>query len=271
MNELAAAAVAYARRGWPVFPCAPRGKVPLTKHGLHDASCDVGLVAARWDESPTANIAIACGPSKLFVVDGDGAEAVRSWCELTRRHGHDRRTLTACTGKGFHLYFRGRGRSSAGRIAPCVDTRGEGGYVIAPPSVHGSGARYRWVDARVAIAPVPAWLLEALDRGQPTGNVGEARELSTGLLYTAYGRRALLALADEVAAALKGERNATLNAASYRAGRLSAAGQIAASLARKSLVAAAGRAGLGEREAVATFESGFQAGLLSPAQIDARA
>jgi hypothetical protein len=269
VNELAAAAVACARRGWHVFPVVPRRKVPLTKNGLLDASTDLGLVGAWWEEYPRANIGVACGPSGLLVVDVDVADAMRAWGELAAGYGGHEPTLTARTSKGVHFYFAGKGPSSAGRIARGVDTRGLGGYVLTVPSV--TTAVYRWVHcAGTELAAAPGWLVEALDRGQPAGNVGEARELPPGLLYTPYGRRALLALAGEAAAAPEGERNATLNAVSYRAGRLSAAGQVAARIARKSLVAAAGRAGLDEKEAVATFESGFQAGQRSPVEIKAR-
>jgi hypothetical protein len=165
VNELGAAAVAYAERGWHVFPVAPRGKVPVTKRRMLDASLDEGLVAAWWEQRLQANIGVACGPSGLVVVDLDGEEAVRGWADLVARHGGHERTLVARTGKGFHLYFAGEGRSSAGRIGPRIDTRGAGGYVIAPPSVHGSGAVYQWIDATLDPVPVPDWLTEALERG----------------------------------------------------------------------------------------------------------
>jgi hypothetical protein len=154
VNELGAAAVAYAERGWHVFPVAPRGKVPVTKRRMLDASLDEGLVAAWWEQRLQANIGVACGPSGLVVVDLDGEEAVRGWADLVARHGGHERTLVARTGKGFHLYFAGEGRSSAGRIGPRIDTRGAGGYVIAPPSVHGSGAVYQWIDATLDPVPV---------------------------------------------------------------------------------------------------------------------
>jgi Bifunctional DNA primase/polymerase, N-terminal len=178
---LGEAAVAYARRGWHVFPLAPRGKTPTTKRGLHDASCDPGLTEARWAENPRANIGGACGPSRLLVVDVDSQEAARAWSELSLLHGRQPRTLTAVTGRGFHFYFDGQGRSSASRIAPGVDTRGAGGYVILPPSIHRSGAAYRWLDPDADLLPIPSWLLELLERGRPELEIGVRRHLPDGV------------------------------------------------------------------------------------------
>jgi Bifunctional DNA primase/polymerase, N-terminal len=276
MNELGAAAVEYARRGWYVFPVAPRGKKPITKRGMLDASTDEGLVAAWWENGNRSkigstavqraqpNIGINCGKSGLLVVDLDGEDAVRAWADLAARHGGHARTLVARTGKGFHGYFSGEGRSSAGRIGPKIDTRGAGGYVIAPPSVHGSGAVYRWIDATLDLVPVPEWLLEALERSQPDSLVGERQKLPDGALWTLYGRSALTAIAREMATTPEGERNSILNALAYRCGRLSAAGQLAEQVARRDLIAAAVEAGLDGDEAEATFRSGFTAGLFRP-------
>jgi hypothetical protein len=264
MNALGAAAVAYARRGWYVFPVAPRGKTPITKRGMLDASTDMDLVAAWWERRPQANIGVACGPSGLLVVDLDGEDAVRGWADLAARHGGHERTLVARTGKGFHGYFRGEGRSSAGRIGPSA-----GGYVIAPPSVHGSGAIYQWIDATLDPVPVPDWLTEALDRGLPDSPIGERHRLPDGVLFTPYGRSALVTIAEEMAATVEGERNSTLNALAYRCGRLSAAGQLGEQVARRDLVDAAVAAGLDGDEAEATFRNGFTAGLFRPVILEA--
>jgi hypothetical protein len=269
MNELAAAAVALAQRGWYVFPIAPRGKTPITGRGMLDASTDEGLVAAWWEQRPQANIGISCGPSGLLVVDLDGEEAFRAWADLVARHGGHPQTLVARTGRGYHLYFAGEGRSSAGRVGAKIDTRGAGGYCIGPPSVHGSGAVYRWIDPKLDPVSAPQWLTEALDNGQPEPPVGERRRLPDGVPYTPYGRSALQAIAAEMAATVEGERNSTLNALAYRCGRLSAAGQLAEQVAHRDLVAAAVAADLDGDEAEATFRSGFTAGLFRPVILEA--
>jgi putative DNA primase/helicase len=269
MSALGEAAVRYARRGWFVFPAAPRGKTPITKRGMLDATTDEGLVAAWWEQWPQANIGISCGPSRLLVVDLDGEDAVLAWADLAARHGGHPRTLAARTGKGFHGYFSGEGRSSAGRIGAKIDTRGAGAYVIAPPSVHGSGAVYRWIDATLDPVPAPEWLTEALDNGRPEPPIGERRRLPEGVPFTPYGRSALAAITEEMAATVEGERNSTLNALAYRCGRLSAAGQLAEQVAHRDLVAAAIDVGLDGEEAEATFRSGFTAGLFRPVILEA--
>jgi hypothetical protein len=265
VSKLAEAAVAYARRGWHVFPLAPRGKTPVTKHGMLDASCDPGLVAAQWEWRPQANIGNNCGASHLLVVDVDSQEAARAWSELCALHGGRPRTRTAVTGRGFHFYFSGQGRSSASRIAPGVDTRSAGGYTILPPSVHRSGAEYRWLDADADVLPAPGWLLEALERGAPEAVVGERHRLPDGVELTAYGKAALEGLREDMLAAQEGCRNDTLNRIGYRAGRLAAAGELDVKVAERILVQAALAVGLTEDEAVRTYRSGAGAGLLLPA------
>jgi hypothetical protein len=270
MNELGVAAVAYAKRGWAVFPVAVRGKTPTTKRGMLDASTDEGLVAAWWEQRPAANIGVNCGASGLLVVDLDDEDAVRTWADLAAHHGGHEKTLAARTGRGFHLYFAGQSRSTASRVAPGVDTRSGGGYVIAPPSVHGSGAVYRWLDRGLDPVAAPKWLLELLEHGRHHEEIGERKVLPDGVEATPYGRTALERISAEMARTAEGERNATLNALAYRCGRLSAAGQLAEVAARRGLVAAALEAGLALEETEKTFRSGFTAGLFRPVALEER-
>jgi hypothetical protein len=231
-----------------------------------DASTDPGLVAAWWDANPKANIAVSCGASSLMVVDVDSQEAARAWSELCALHGGRPRTRVAVTARGFHFYFAGKGRSSAGRIASGVDTRGAGGYAILPPSIHQSGTPYGWMNPDVEPLPVPEWLLDALERGIPEPSaVGERRRLPDGASFTAYGKVALDGLREDMLAAQEGWRNDTLNRLGYRAGRLAAAGELDVKVAEGVLVEAAVAIGLPEDEAVRTYRSGAGAGLLLPA------
>ncbi|NLE75621.1 MAG: hypothetical protein GX605_02565, partial [Chloroflexi bacterium] len=163
-----AAALAYAARGWAVFPCKPRGKEPLTPHGCKDATTDAARVRAWWAKWPRANVGIACGPSGLVVLDVDGDAGRASWAQL----GQSGQTPTATTGKGQHLYYQANGHhvgNSAGKLGPGLDVRGAGGYVVAPPSVHPSGAVYAWADFLspddVPLAPFPDALAERLGGG----------------------------------------------------------------------------------------------------------
>src|SRR5437763_4711905 len=106
-SKLGQAALAYARTGWRVFPCEPRGKKPLTEHGLKDASVDPEILRAWWAEWPDANIATPTGQQVVLDVDGPCGEA--SLAALQQRHGPLPQTLTAKTGKGRHLYFQANG------------------------------------------------------------------------------------------------------------------------------------------------------------------
>jgi hypothetical protein len=145
------AARAYAGRGWSVVPVAPRGKRPLvawrefqTRRAGPD---EIAEWFARW---PDANIAIVTGAiSGIVVLDIDpahgGAEAI---ARFAAEHGPLPATVECLTGGGGrHLYFAHPGRpilNKAG-LVPGVDLRGDGGLVVAPPSLHPSGRRYAWM------------------------------------------------------------------------------------------------------------------------------
>jgi hypothetical protein len=169
-GSLGAAALYYATElGWAVFPLAPQGKVPLTGkaqggRGLLDASIDPNQIVAWWSAHPTANVGIATGDrSGIVVVDVDGAAGEDALSD----YGALPTTPIATTGKGRHLLFarpEAGVRNSAGRLGAQLDVRGDGGYIVAPPSVHPSGARYRWtvVPGRVPLADLPTPILDRL-------------------------------------------------------------------------------------------------------------
>jgi len=169
------AAVAFARRGLPVFPC--NGKVPLTEHGFQDASTETEAVLTWWTRWPEAAIGIPTGAvSGLFVLDVDVQHGgAGTLAELERKHGKLPQAPEVLTGGGGkHLYFRHPGRevqSTAGKLGPGVDVRADGGYVIAPPSLHASGRAYRWLRSgrKLELPEPPAWLLEEV-RGRRNGS-----------------------------------------------------------------------------------------------------
>ena len=141
-------AVLYARLGFYVFPCK-RDKAPLTRHGHADAAMDVARVAHWWNRWPDANIGIACGPSRIVVLDYDAnRDETGASLSLLRTICQGIQTVCAWTGSGgLHIYFRHRGGPpfgcTVGRVAPKIDVRAIGGYVIAPPSANERGA-YKW-------------------------------------------------------------------------------------------------------------------------------
>ena len=122
------------------------------------------MIGAWWHRQPDNNIAIATGAaSGIFVVDLDGLDAEAALRRLEAEHGALPPTVEAITARGRHIYFKSPQepvRNSAGRIGDHIDIRGDGGYVIAPPSIHPSGRRYCWsVDSADRIADAPSWLL----------------------------------------------------------------------------------------------------------------
>ena len=154
-------AIALAQKGMAVFPCRPQDKRPATANGLKDATTDLDIIRQWWRQEPQFNLAIATGAvSGIFVVDIDGLDAEVELRRLEAEHGGFPSTVEAITARGRHVYFRSPEtpvRNSASKIAPGIDVRGDGGYVLAPPSIHPSGRRYEWsVDCATALADAPA-------------------------------------------------------------------------------------------------------------------
>ena len=142
-NPLLAAALDYAGRGLPVFPCKRENKSPLTKHGFHDATTDADAIRDWWTRWPRAMIGMPTGPtSGIDVLDLDlkpeeyidGFAQVPNWQQLSP-------VIVSTPSGGAHMWFKSQGniRNSTDTIAPGVDTRGHGGYAIVPPSQSGNG------------------------------------------------------------------------------------------------------------------------------------
>jgi len=199
-TPLAEAALALAAQGWWLHPlhsvraradddgryactcgnatCSTPGKhSALRGKRVHDnATNDIGTVRRWWTADPGRNIAAATGRvQNLLAVDFDaGSTAARR--ALESRHGPLPRTLTIRTGTGGELaLFRhpstGSYPSTAARIGERINTVGEGGYVILPPSLHASGEPYSWVDPDAPLADLPDWLV-GLWSPEPTVEIG---------------------------------------------------------------------------------------------------
>lgn len=155
-------ALKYARFGWPVFPCRPGGKQPLTQHGLLEATTDCTLLTRIFTNWPTANIGVRTGaPSHLVVLDVDGDDGFESLRKLERKHEALPVTASVKTPRGGqHFYFLHPGgeiRNSAGQLGAGLDVRADGGYVVAPPSVGANGNAYE-PDERAPLKALPRWL-----------------------------------------------------------------------------------------------------------------
>ena len=162
-NPFITAALAYAARGWRVHPLRPRDKLPKLKQWPERASTDPDTIRRWWAKEPTANIGIATG-SGLLVLDVDGDQGRES---LNGHHLPP--TVTARTGGGgWHYFFQVDGETrNTTNLLPHVDTRGDGGYIVAAPSIHpDTGAAYTWADGLspddLPLAPALQWLVDAL-------------------------------------------------------------------------------------------------------------
>jgi len=163
------AALSYASRGWSAIPIERRAKRPLVAWAEFESRCaSAGEIEAWFARWPDANVGIVTGRvSGLVAIDIDarhGGEASLRRIELERRPLPT--TIEAMTGGGGrHLYFSHPGGRVANRVGllPGLDLRGDGGCVVAPPSLHPSGRRYAWVRGRspdeAPLAAMPGWLL----------------------------------------------------------------------------------------------------------------
>lgn len=147
MPSLVKYALRYAALGLPVFPCIPGDKRPLTPHGFKDASTDPDVIAAWWQRWPDANVAAPTGV--LFdVVDVDSLDALAALEVALGMPDElfDDHLGIANTPHGWHFLRPVSGRGNgANVIVPGVDYRGDGGYVVLPPSRTDAGT-YTWAE-----------------------------------------------------------------------------------------------------------------------------
>ena len=172
------AAKGYLARGWSVLPLHPRDKRPLIRweHLQHERASEEEVTEwfLRW---PDANIGIVTGEiSNLIVLDIDPKHGGDAGLErLEQKFGPLSPTMEALTGgDGRHLYFAHPGGLTRNRIGLLqgIDLRGDGGYIVSPPSIHPTGRPYTWAPGRapdeITLAPLPRWILVPL-RGPRVG------------------------------------------------------------------------------------------------------
>lgn len=190
-NYILQAALFYAdHMHWSVFPLSPRSKEPMPldvlsrdgkgaegSGGYFVATNDPVQITAWWQKFPDANLGVVTGcRSGVIVLDIDRSHGgEQSLLELQVKYGKLPDTLSAKSGGGRHLYYTYSGddiRNSAGKLGPGLDIRGNGGYIVAPPSVHPNGTVYTWITkpSQVAPASAPDWLVRALsEKLEPGG------------------------------------------------------------------------------------------------------
>ena len=218
-NTLLHAALWYAELGYPVFPCAPRRKVPVTEHGLYDATTVPEQIRQWWTRQLDANVAIRT--DGLLVIDVDGENNAWFCNESETRANLDASAVSLTPGGGKHFFFRqpeGRAwRNTAGRLARRVDTRADGGYVLVAPSVL-NGKEYCWMQDRELNRPAqhlsqpPVWLIERLDAlteskevssNEPQGNAILTGQRNSTLAHLAGAMRRVGMSQAEIFAALQ--------------------------------------------------------------------
>lgn len=294
-SRLARAAAGYAAHGWLVLPlhspagggcscragrgCGSAGKHPRTAHGLRDASTDADVIARWWRRWPHANVGVVTGASSsTMVLDVDLPDGPGALAALERDHGRLPATLQQRTGSGGRqLFFRLPPGGVGNRAGLCagLDVRGDGGYVVVPPSVHRSGRRYRWIH-RQPPAAAPGWLVDLVRPARVASAIPETVfGMPAGLDRT--HPYAVAAMADELrtlAAATEGDRNGALNRSAFRLGQLAGAGLLDPDVAQQQLTRAArhvaakpARTAFTDREIAQTIASGLDAGMRRPRRV----
>ena len=255
-----------AKLGLPVFPCSA-DKHPIVATGFKAATTDPESILRAFNAPGAAMIGMPTGSaSGLVVVDVDIKNGARgmAWLDENREALPQTRTHKTRSG-GLHLVFRAPAeveiRNSASRVAPGVDVRGDGGYVILPPS-----PGYAVADPGEP-AEMPKWLVRACLPPAAAPVAPAAPRDNTAPRY------ATVALDGEVADVMRageGTRNDRLNIAAVKLGGLVGGGLLARSTVEADLARAAQTAGLDAKEIAATIKSGLDYGIAHPREVPPR-
>lgn len=247
-------------RGWNAFPLPPHSKTPAGQWKRWQTERSSPADHRRW-QVEGCNAAIVTGSlSGVLVLDCDTPDAIAE-AERLGINGAPRSN----TGKGAHYYFAHPGYRIGNRagIRPGMDVRGDGGFVVAPGSIHPSGAPYQWhTPPEGNLPPPPDWLL-ALLRSKPPEAL-PAPPATQAAHCSRYGLSALQSEIEAMRTAPDGTRNHQLNKSAFALAQLAAAGEIAEDQARAELRQAAQEAGLAIDEIETTLASGWKAGQANP-------
>lgn len=268
---LSAAAREFASAGVPVFPCTPYGKRPATEHGFHDATTNLDQIEAWWRQWPGANIGVPTGAaSGAVVVDVDvhGPVDGRAGFDRARRASlaHGWELLVRTPTGGMHAYYPatpGIEQRSWQAARAGIDFRGDGGYIIVPPSTRSlQGTTVGYGVETINTGPASTLDAQRLRDFLDPRPTPSPRAASAGVDRDVDVSR----LAAWVAARGEGERNRGLFWAACRLGE----NGLSVSDALDVLTAAAGHAGLGDREIATTVRSAYRPVHPEPARHGAR-
>ena len=288
-DDLRSAALEYGNQGIAIMPCVERGKKPaLDRTGKEHAvaTSDADQILQWWTKNPQSNIGIVCTANALAIIDIDGEVGVE-WIRDNQLPMPV--TWTSITGKGFHYYYRWPKGKRIGTclIAPKLEIRAAGAYVIAPPSIHPDGDRYRWsinqCDWDALPELPPEWVAlgnpggsdfdssDEEDKSEPPGlpsNVTYQQEspATTEIaLSNAVALKRLTGLARHLAETPKGSRHQALYTIARTLGGLVASRHLTPTQIGAALHAAADRNGLlaedGDRNVTQTITDGIVKGI----------
>ncbi len=178
-NQMENAALEYAKRGWSVIPIRPQSKTPLlpTWKEYQQRIATEDEIKGWFRTRPDANVGIVTGRISGFVVldvDGDAGHASMTGKMVPV-------SPQATTAKGYHVFLKHPGGSVPNKVGllPGIDIRGDGGYVVAAPSIHESGHVYSWaISPEEELADLPAWLRQELSTGTRKEKVDTAKILA---------------------------------------------------------------------------------------------
>lgn len=247
-------ALHLADHGWPVFPLLPSTKRPAIRNWEHRATTDPDRITRCWHGGARFNIAVATGPARLVVLDLDPTTTGHD--DPTHRHldgATDLALLTTARGVtlpptytvstprgGRHLYFRTPPgvvlRNTQGELAPHIDTRAGGGYIVGPGSLRPEGG-YELLDDTEP-PDLPAWLVQTLTELRPPARSALAQKVCTD--PGGYVGAALRGETTKVRHAPPGQHNTVLSRAAYALGQLTGAGLLDIETAHAELSSAAG-------------------------------
>jgi len=264
-NDMVSIAQGYLQRGYSVIPVLGKRAACAWKIYTQKlaSTADISYWWSKGEENPP-NIGIICGriSGNLLVVDLDGESAVTAYHEAFPELCE---TLTVRTGsgRGEHLYYRTDALPPSSRVQMCgglVELRGEGCYVVAPPSIHPDSHKpYQVIYRKKPMIiknwrPVQEWMkVDTTPKAKVT--------LPTIKDSSRYGKAALLSEASRLAGQREGFRNNHLNMSAFRMGQLIGRGHLTRGDVEQTLLAVAAQVGMGQSEAEMTIRSGIDAGI----------
>ena len=258
----------YADAGKYVFPVKVKSKQPANGNSFKGATTSKEVIHNFWKDT-AFNIGLATGEiNNLVVVDVDDEQI---WAKFVAAQGGLPQGPKVITGKGHHLYFAyPKGRQIRNRQAPGngFDIRANGGYVVAPPSIHHSGKVYRFTKSPELseLPELPEWLLELIAEPEKSANtrLNFTTPIPAASDSTPWAMAGLAGECQTIASTTKGSRNGNLNKGSFRVAQLVAGGELSSHVAIGALRQAGLQCGLPASEVEKTLKSGYQEGLQFP-------